>query len=184
MIRVRVSASYSTSSRCLRLGTIGLFGSRRIHWACLRRDLGLDLNTHIVPVYLTVTVTDHRSVITDHTVNVSDRLFLVRPFNRLPRTPCRWRHGASLSEEPTNEKMKKRSRVDNFTYTGVKNPWTHRNEILHDCRAPWRSYPCKVRWWSVQPFSCGGGSNFRFSHDFGSRPYNRVWSVSGWPQIV
>jgi len=34
---------------------------------------------------------------------------------------------------------KKKPSKDNFTYTGVKNPWTHRNEILHDDRAPWCS---------------------------------------------
>jgi len=59
--------------------------------------------------------------------------------------------------------MKKKKPIkDNFKYTGVKNPWTHRNEILHDGRAPWRSYQCKVRWWSVRPFSCGGGRGVEF----------------------
>ena len=57
---------------------------------------------------------------------------------------------------------------------GVKNPWTHRNEILHDGKAPWRSYSCKVRWWSVWPFSCGGGRISGFPIDFDSRPYNTL----------
>jgi len=52
----------------------------------------------------------------------------------------------------------------NFTYTGVKNSWTDRNEILIGVRAPRRSYLYKVEWWSVQPFLYGERSNFRFSH--------------------
>ena len=80
--------------------------------------------------------------------------------------------GASLSEEPTNEKNeKKKPSKDNFTYTRVKNPWTHSNEILHDGRAPWHGYPCKVRWWSVRPFLCGWSRISGFPIDSGSRPY-------------
>jgi len=66
------------------------------------------------------------------TVNVSVRLFLVHPFNRLPRTPWRWHLGASLSEEPTKEKNeKKKPSKDNFTYTGPK---TRERIVLKFCK--------------------------------------------------
>jgi len=33
-----------------------------------------------------------------------------------------------------------------FTYTGVKNAWTDRDEILHGGRVPQSSDPCKAGW--------------------------------------
>ena len=74
-------------------------------------------------------------------------------------------------KNPQTKKWKKKPSKDNFTCTGVKNPWAHRNEILHDGRAPWRSYCAKLDDDRFSHFRVVGGRISGFPIDFGSRPY-------------
>ena len=69
----------------------------------------------------------------------------------------------------------KRSRVNIFdaqfrTYTGIRNPLSDRDYILHVGRYPGDNCICNVWWRSVKGFGRGEGSNFPFPYWLASSP--------------